>query len=127
MGKTAFVLAWGVLVLILSPRTEAVWRPSTDLQARSRAASLARFPAGEVIAGFRVIAAYTNQAEDVVGLRLTHVPTGMPIHLFQMQTVPQAAILIRTALQSELLCCVRDRSSSAGWLPGWWWRHGSRV
>jgi hypothetical protein len=101
MGKTAFVLAWGVLLLILSPRTEAVWRPSNDLQARSRATSLARFHAGEVMAEFRVIAAYTNQAEDIVGLRLTHVPTGMPLHFFQMETVPQAAILIRTALQSD--------------------------
>jgi Zn-dependent M16 (insulinase) family peptidase len=101
MGKTAFVLAWGVLWLLLSPWTEAVWPAANDLQARSRAASLARFSAGEVIAGFRVIAAYTNHAEDVVGLRLTHVPTGMPVHFFQMETVPQAAILIRTVLQSD--------------------------
>ena len=91
MGKTAFVLICGVLVLLLSPRAEAGWRPSHDRPARSHAAALARLQVGEVVAGFRVIAAYTNQAEDIVGLRLTHEPTGLPLHFFQMETVPQAA------------------------------------
>jgi Zn-dependent M16 (insulinase) family peptidase len=101
MWKTAIVLAWGVLLHVLSQPTEAVWRPSNALHARSHTSSLAMFHAGQVIAGFRVIAAYRNQAEDIVGLRLTHVPTGMPLHFFQMETVPQAAIMIRTFPQSD--------------------------
>jgi Zn-dependent M16 (insulinase) family peptidase len=101
MWKTALVLAWGVLMHVLSQPTEAVWRQSSEPHSPSHPASLAMFHAGEVIAGFRVIAAYTNHAEDIVGLRLTHVPTGMPLHFLQMETVPQAAIMIRTVPQSD--------------------------
>ena len=44
---------------------------------------------------------YTNQAEQPAGFRLTHVATGTPVHILQMDTVPQAAIAVRTYPDSD--------------------------
>ena len=61
----------------------------------------ARFSIGQVIAGFRVVAHYTNHTEQVVGLRLTHLATGLPVHFLWMDTAPQAALMIRTYPEAD--------------------------
>jgi Zn-dependent M16 (insulinase) family peptidase len=67
----------------------------------SAQAPLEEFTIGGMSAGFRVVAHYTDHAEQVMGLQLTHLGTGTPVHLLQMETVPQAAVVIRTYPHSD--------------------------
>jgi Zn-dependent M16 (insulinase) family peptidase len=96
MRISACTLVLGLLLAFMSHPIEALERQSRGQPPRPGATSLATFRMGEVIAGFRVVAHYTDHAEQVVGLRLTHVATSTPVHFLQIATVPQAAIMIRT-------------------------------
>jgi Zn-dependent M16 (insulinase) family peptidase len=84
-----------LLSIVLLPSETSGWRTSGQgFRAGETAPALLRI--GQVSAGFRVIAHYTNHTEQVVGLRLTHLATGLPVHFLWMDTAPQAAIMIRT-------------------------------
>jgi Zn-dependent M16 (insulinase) family peptidase len=84
-----------LLSIVLLPTETSGWRTSgQDFRAGKAAPALLRI--GQVSAGFRVIAHYTNHTEQVVGIRLTHLATGLPVHFLWMDTAPQAAIMIRT-------------------------------
>src|SRR5918996_175899 len=96
MRTCACALVLGLLLAFMSHPTEALERQSRGQPPRPGATTLATFRVGEAIAGFRVVAHYTDHAERVVGLRLTHVATRTPVHFLQIATVPQAAIMIRT-------------------------------
>ena len=91
--NTPALLAFGMLLCLIHQAAEASWEP--------HAPSFAAFRAGSVMTGFQVVAQYTNHLEQPIGLRLTHTATGTPIHLLQMDTVPQAAIAIRTYPESD--------------------------
>jgi Zn-dependent M16 (insulinase) family peptidase len=93
---TARLLVISLLLSIIGLSTVTLGqRPSSPL-VRAGKTPPARFPIGQMIAGFRVVAHYTNHTERVVGLRLTHLATGLPLHFLWMDTAPQAAIMIRT-------------------------------
>ncbi|MGH8069838.1 MAG: hypothetical protein ACRERE_32275 [Candidatus Entotheonellia bacterium] len=93
---TAWALVLGLLLSIIGLPTETLGRQPSDQFSQGGKTALAPFRLGQMIAGFRVVAHYTNHAEHVVGLRLTHLATGIPVHFLRMDTAPQAAIMIRT-------------------------------
>ena len=95
------LLAFGMLLCLTNQPAEASGRQQHGQPPQPGATSLATFRPRQVIAGFRILAHYTNHLEQPVGLRLTHTATGTPIHLLQMDTVPQAAMAIRTYPESD--------------------------
>jgi Zn-dependent M16 (insulinase) family peptidase len=95
------LLAFGMLLCLADQPAEALRRQQHVQPPQSDATSLAMFRPRQVIAGFRILAHYTNHLEQPVGLRLTHTATGTPVHLIQMDTVPQAAMAIRTYPESD--------------------------
>jgi Zn-dependent M16 (insulinase) family peptidase len=95
------LLALGMLLCSVHQPAEASGKQRHTHSSEPQVPSLATFRAGEEIAGFRLLAYYTNHLEQPVGLRLTHMATGTPFHILQMDTVPQAAIAIHTYPESD--------------------------
>jgi Zn-dependent M16 (insulinase) family peptidase len=93
---TARILTISLLLSIIGPSTVTLGQQGSGQLFRASQTSPALFHIGQVMAGFRVVAHYTNHTGRVVGLRLTHLATGLPVHLLWMDTAPQAAIMIRT-------------------------------
>jgi Zn-dependent M16 (insulinase) family peptidase len=93
---TARILTISLLLSILHAPTVTSWEPGSGRLFRASQTSPVLPHIGQVIAGFRVVAWYTNHAGRVVGLRLTHLATGLPVHFLWMDTAPQAALMIRT-------------------------------
>ena len=93
---TAWIVAISLLLSLIGLATETMGRQASGQRGRAAQMSPALFRIGQVKAGFRVVAHYTNHTGEVVGLRLTHVATGLPVHFLWMDTAPQAAIMIRT-------------------------------
>jgi Zn-dependent M16 (insulinase) family peptidase len=95
------LLAFGILLCLAMEPAEASRRQPHVQPPQPEATSLATFRPRQVTGGFRILAHYTNHLEQPAGLRLTHVATGTPVHLLQMDTVPQAAMAIRTYPESD--------------------------
>ena len=93
---TARILMISLMLSIIGPSTATLGEPGSGHLFRVSQTSPALFDSGQVMGGFRVVAHYTNHAGRVVGLRLTHLATALPVHLLWMDTAPQAAIMIRT-------------------------------
>ena len=95
------LLVISLLLSIIGLSTDTLGQPARGQHFRAGKAPPARFSIGQVIAGFRVVAHYTNHTEQVVGLRLTHLATGLPVHFLWMDTAPQAALMIRTFPEAD--------------------------
>lgn len=93
---TAWILVMSLLLSITGLSTETLGQQASGQLFRAGKTPPALFHIGQLIAGFQVVAHYTNHTEQVVGLRLTHLVTGLPLHVLWMDTAPQAAIMIRT-------------------------------
>jgi phosphopantetheine--protein transferase-like protein len=93
---TARILVISLLLSIIGLSTVTLGQQPSSPLVRSGKTPPARFPIGQMMAGFRVVAHYTSHTERVVGLRMTHQATGLPLHFLWMDTAPQAAIMIRT-------------------------------
>jgi Zn-dependent M16 (insulinase) family peptidase len=93
---TAWIFMISMLLSLIGLPRETLGRQASGPPRRPGLTSPELFRIGQVNAGFRVVAQYTNHTEQVVGLRLTHLATGLPVHLLWMDTAPQAAIMIRT-------------------------------
>jgi Zn-dependent M16 (insulinase) family peptidase len=98
---TTWVLVVALLLSVISLPPETLGRQPSRQFIQAGETALARFRVGQVIEGFRVVARYTNHAEHTVGLRLTHLATGVPVHFLPMDTAPQAAIIIRTYADAD--------------------------
>src|SRR5215510_10679336 len=93
---TAWILVMSLLLSIIGLSTETMGQQTSRRLFRAGKTPPALFHIGQLIAGFQVVAHYTNHTEQVVGLRLTHLATGLLLHFLWMDTAPQAAIMIRT-------------------------------
>lgn len=93
---TAWILVMSLLLSIIGLSTETLGQQASEQLFRAGKTPPVLFHIGQLIAGFQVVAHYTNHTEQVVGLRLTHLATGLPLHFLWMDTAPQAAIMIRT-------------------------------
>lgn len=66
-----------------------------------RDAALASLKKGQQVANFRVSNLYSDSDERVVGAKFFHVPSGAPIFLLQIETVPQAFVWVDSAVNSD--------------------------
>ena len=98
---TARILVMSLLLSIIGLSSGILGQPASSPLIRASKTPPARFSIGQVMAGFQVVAHYTNHTEQVVGLRLTHLVTGLPVHFLWMDTAPQAALMIRTYPEAD--------------------------
>jgi Zn-dependent M16 (insulinase) family peptidase len=93
---TTWIVVLSLWIPLVCLPAESLGQQASHPLLRAGQPSPARYRTGRVVAGFRIQAPYTNHTDHVVGLRLTHLATGLPVHLLWMDTVPQAAITVRT-------------------------------
>src|ERR1700694_4267175 len=53
------------------------------------------------VADFRVTNLYSDREGQIVGAKFQHIPTGAPVFLLQIETVPQAFIWVDTPIDSD--------------------------
>jgi Zn-dependent M16 (insulinase) family peptidase len=98
---TPWFLMMGLLLSVVGWPTETVGRQARGQFFQTGKAALGPFRIGQVTEGFQVVAHYTNHVDQVIGLRLTHSASGLPVHFLQMDTAPQAAMMIRTNVDAD--------------------------
>ena len=55
----------------------------------------------QVIADFRVANLYSDSEGSIVGAKFWHTPTGAPVYLLQIETVPQVFTWVDTPVDSN--------------------------
>src|SRR5215472_9834835 len=65
------------------------------------AESLATLKKGQSIANFRVANLYADSDGKIIGAKFWHSPTGAPIHILQIETVPQAFLWVDAPADSN--------------------------
>ena len=98
---TARLLVIGLILSVIGLSADTLGQQAMGPLIRKSKTPPARFPIGQAIAGFRVVAHYTNHTGQVIGLRLTHLAIGLPVHFLWMDTAPQAALMVRTYPQAD--------------------------
>jgi Zn-dependent M16 (insulinase) family peptidase len=99
--RRRFLLIIAVLLGCAGQPASMAWTQPDAALPQPQATSQEGLRAGQVHAGFQVVAQYIGHREQLAGLRLTHMVTGTPVHLLQLDTVPQAAVAVHTYPDSD--------------------------
>lgn len=62
----------------------------------SRLHNLAKLQKGDILSGFRIANLYSDPNGVIVGIKLFHIPSGAPVFILRMETVPQVQLWIDT-------------------------------
>lgn len=76
--------------------------PARIVLAQSNDVSLESLKAGQMVAGFRTVSVYLNDADKPMGGRFIHARTGFTFDVLQIQSVPQAFIWVNSFPTSDM-------------------------
>src|SRR5678816_2094795 len=73
----------------------------TKRATRSQAVALESLTPGKIVSGFRTVAVYTDESENLLGARFVHVRTGFTLDVLRIQSVPQGHIWVNSFPTSD--------------------------